>query len=147
MPFDWHCDGTEDCTDSSDEEGCSGRWNNLCLLNFLDSFKTHLIYIHKYISIKWIIGSTYVVLEKNNVCSKNTTLQKKIECMEAATIWTDKDYGGEVLDDSDGTFPKGCYGNGQHVYFNTHPVGNRESQSAPICKNGKFLLLQIKVYL
>ena len=148
MPFDWHCDGTEDCTDSSDEEGCFGRWNNLCLLNFLDSFKrTHLIYIHKYISIKWIIGSTYVVLEKNNVCSKNTTLQKKIECMEAATIWTDKDYGGEVLDDSDGTFPKGCYGNGQHVYFNTHPVGNRESQSAPICKNGKFLLLQIKVYL
>ena len=143
MPFDWHCDGTEDCTDSSDEEGCSGRWNNLCLLNFLDN----LIYIHKYISIKWIIGSTYVVLEKNNVCSKNTTLQKKIECMEAATIWTDKDYGGEVLDDSDGTFPKGCYGNGQHVYFNTHPVGNRESQSAPICKNGKFLLLQIKVYL
>ena len=106
-----------------------------------------MIYIHKYISIKWIIGSTYVVLEKNNVCSKNTTLQKKIECMEAATIWTDKDYGGEVLDDSDGTFPKGCYGNGQHVYFNTHPVGNRESQSAPICKNGKFLLLQIKVYL
>ena len=98
-------------------------------------------------SIKCIIGSTYVVLEKNNVCSKNTTLQKKTECMDAATIWIDEDNGGKVFDDSDGTFPKGCYGNGQHVYFNTHPVGNREAHSAPICKNSKFILLQIKFYL
>ena len=99
------------------------------------------------IDFKYIIcfvDSQYVVLEKNQLCDEQNIIDNENECTLVAEIGTNM----RLATRHDGIiaaltisaeYPRGCYlahhGN-NYVWFNRHPVGNRNKNAAPFCLKG-----------
>ena len=91
------------------------------------------------------IDSQYVVLEKNQLCEEQNIIDNENECTLIAEIGTNM----KLATRHDGIiatltisaeYPRGCYladYGDNYVWFNRHPVGNRNKNAAPFCLKGK----------
>ena len=76
------------------------------------------------------------MLEKNDICADDNKLDinSQHDCKGAAEF-----VGSFKGLKTSEVLPKGCYLRRGEVRFNRHPVGRRETESAPLCiMNGKF---------
>ena len=92
----------------------------------------------------------YFSLEENELCDEQNIIDDENECRVAAlsidftdyTDYTEDD--GEITTETESAYPRGCYHQkSNNVWFNNHPIGNRDSGSAPICRKGEFMFLHI----
>jgi hypothetical protein len=73
------------------------------------------------------------VLEENELCDEQNIIDDEGECQLAASM-TSKDEDGTISTETEATYPRGCYANNKDVWFNKHPVGKNQKDSAPICR-------------
>ena len=75
----------------------------------------------------------YVVLGENELCDEQNIIDNENECLDAG-ISTGKDSFGEDIKETNARYPRGCYAVDSLLWFNSHPVGNRNEIAAPICR-------------
>ena len=91
-----------------------------------------------------MVDLEFVVLEKNELCDEHNIIDNEKECQLAALSALNWPIGSfKFFTETDATYPRGCYANGNDVWFNKHSVGKSQILSAPICRKGKFIYLQI----
>ena len=76
----------------------------------------------------------YHFIKKNRLCIDDgkAPIIEESECRKAAALLK----GTFKRKETESAYPKGCYSiNGGAVFFNIHPTGTPQKQSAPICQS------------
>ena len=76
----------------------------------------------------------YHLIKKNQLCIDDgkAPIIEESDCRKAATSLK----GNFQRKETESAYPKGCYSiNNGDVYFNIHPTGKRQEDSAPICQS------------
>ena len=76
----------------------------------------------------------YYLIKKNQLCIDDgkAPIIEESDCRKAATSLK----GNFQRKETESAYPKGCYSiNNGDVYFNIHPTGKNQKDSAPICQS------------
>jgi len=118
---------------------CQKKYNGkpLCYVE-LPSSCNDLQVSHSSPGEKWSLeacskgASEYVVLDKNELCKKQSIIDDENECTVAAKS---SGYYNDAHSEDTSDHPRGCYVlDSRYIWFNKHHVGNTHKNAAPICR-------------